>query len=84
MVLFWLRLDLRRRMMFTLPFCMQSGRGFHFWRRRGISLVLGLGIMTVGWMIFFDIIILVPCWFACILLTRGSSTLWGSLVLICV
>ena len=57
-----------------LPFCMWSGMGFRFSRSRGVSLVLGLGIMMVGWMISLVIFILVA-WFRSILSTRGSLAL---------
>ena len=48
--------------------------GFRFSRSRGVSLVLGLGIMMVGWMISLVIFILVA-WFRSILSTRGSLAL---------
>ncbi len=56
-----------------LPFCMWSGMGFRFSRSRGVSLVLGLGIMMVGWMISLVIFILVA-WFRSILFIR--EVLW--------
>jgi hypothetical protein len=60
---------------------MRSGKGVWFWRRRGISLVMGLVIVMVGWMISLNIIILVT-WFIWILSVRGSLILQGFLALI--